>query len=91
MSTLAEDSFNAGTVYKRRIYNNSITADAMVGSDDYELLEDGSLKIPLMVLEEAKEKDTIYIMFKDEVNKPILPFKIIGDGFDNCFVCELVI
>jgi hypothetical protein len=95
VSTIDDDSINVGTIYKRRIYYYSITADVTVIHGDYQLLEDGSLKIPVGILEAFKDKDTIYIMFNDEANRPILPFKITGECFaepdENYFVCELVL
>ena len=90
-SVVDEEPMNLGTIYRRSIYYNSITADVMVSSGEYELQEDGSLKIPVSILEAFKDRDTIYIMFKDESNKPILPFKIIGEPDKNYFICDVVL
>jgi hypothetical protein len=90
-SVVDEEPMNLGTIYRRSIYYNSITADVMVSSGEYELQEDGSLKIPVSILEAFKDRDTIYIMFKDEANKPILPFKIIGEPDKNYFICDVVL
>ena len=89
-SVIDEEPMNVGTIYKRSIYYNSIIADVAISSTDYELLEDGSLKIPAKLLNKVKTKETINVLFKDDVQQPIIPFKIIGDCFDDSYICDIV-
>lgn len=92
---IVDDSpMNLGTIYRRTIYYNSITADVAITHADYELLEDGSIKIHFNKLDKFKNKETINVLFADEINQPILTIKIIGEWcgepHENYFVCELV-
>ena len=93
-SIVDDELMNLGTIYRRTIYYNSITADVALTFSDYELLEDGSLKIPFSILDSFKSKETINALFIDEANKPILTIKIIGECYsephENYFVCDLV-
>ena len=93
-SVVDDDPMNLGTIYRRTIYYNSITADVSLTHSDYELLEDGSLKIPFNILNKFKNKKIINVLFADEVNQPILTIKIIGEHYgephENNFICEIV-
>ena len=93
-SVVDEEPMNLGTIYKRSIYYNSITADVALTLSDYELLEDGSLKIPFNVLDKFKNKETINVLFANEANQPILTIKIMGECYgehhENWYVCDIV-
>jgi hypothetical protein len=94
VSLVDDEPMNLGTIYRRTIYYNSITADVAITSSDYTLLEDGSLMIHFNKLHKFKNKETINVLFADEPNQPILTIKIIGECYgephENYFVCEIV-
>lgn len=89
-SVIDGEPTNIGTIYKRTIYYNSITADARLMSGDYELLDDGSIKIPKRLLSNFKEQDTITVMFAEEKEQPILTFKIIAEMDTYNYICDIV-
>jgi hypothetical protein len=95
-----EGTINIGTIYSRDLwiddeygpdYEENIVA---LADEDYELLDDGTLKIPCKLLRDFNKNDLIGIDFVKEVNKAILFYKIISkvtyaDG--NYYHCELII
>jgi hypothetical protein len=89
VAVVDDEPTNLGTIYRRTLYYNSITADAVVTADSYELLEDGSIKVKKQLLENLSDKETINILFSDTPERSIIPFRIIGDCFDDSFVCDL--
>jgi hypothetical protein len=89
-AVIDDEPMNLGTIYRRTLYYTSITADVAVTADTYELLGDGSIKIKKQLLENFKDKEAINILFMDTPEKAIIPFKIIGDCFEDCFVCDIV-
>jgi hypothetical protein len=90
-----DEPMNLGTIYRRTLYYNSITADVSLMTSEYELLEDGSIKIDKQLLEHIKDKESFNILFVDTVEKAILPFRIVGEYFgephENYFICDLVL
>ena len=89
-SVIDDEPTNVGTIYKRSIYYNSITADVKLFAGDYELLDDGSIKIPKRLLSNFKEYDTITVMFAEEKTQPILTFKIVTEFDTFNYICDIV-
>lgn len=94
-----EGTMNVGTIYKRELwidgeYGTDDNAPAVteeyedvviMHDDEYELLEDSTLKVKCEILKNFNKNDTVQIMFADENGSPILTYKIIskaiyGDG-----------
>lgn len=90
-SIVDDEPMNLGTIYKRSIYYNSITADLMISSMDYEAQDDGSLLIINRFLVKHKDKESINILFLDGDTNPILPIKIIEEIDATTFKCEILI
>ena len=90
-SVVDDSPMNLGTIYKRSIYYNSITADLMIASTDYEAQDDGSLLITNIFLEKHKDKEVINILFLDGDTNPILPIKVIEELDSLTFKCEIII
>jgi hypothetical protein len=84
------EQMNTGTVYRRYIYYNSIAADVSLASGDYEIQDDGSIKVSKYFLESLKDRDTIKVLFADEKEHPILTFKIIDEFDDANYLCDIV-
>ena len=89
-SIIDDEPMNLGTIYRRTIYYNSITADARLLSGDYELLNDGCIKIPKRLLSGFKEQDTINVLFAEEKEQPILTFKIVTEYDTFNYICDIV-
>ncbi len=89
-SVVDDEPMNLGTIYRRAIYYNSITADVYLLSGDYELLDDGTIKIKKHLLEDFKDKETINILFAEEKERSILPFKIVTEFDTSSYLCDMV-
>ena len=99
-----EGTMNVGTIYKRDLwidgeYGNEEDAFedeyneiVKVTSEDYKLLEDGSLEISCDLLKDFSKNDMVQIWFTDEDKdyKSILTYKIISMTTDNNFICEFI-
>lgn len=94
----AEESYNVGTIFKTPVWisdeegpeYDEVTSIVEVSSSDYELQEDGSIKIDRDLLKDFNKNDTIQIMYIDEDTQPIMTYKIISKTTDNSFICEFV-
>lgn len=94
-----EGTMNVGTIYKRELWIDGeygaddnapvLTEDCedvvIMHDDEYELLEDSTLKVKCEILKNFNKNDTVQIMFADENGSPVLTYKIIskviyGDG-----------
>lgn len=94
-------TMNIGTVCSRTIWLNEADessdfneAIVAVSEEDYELLEDGTLKISVKFLKDFNKNDIIRIQFLGESNVGLLPYKIMSkviyeDG--DYYHCELMI
>jgi len=93
-----EESYNVGTIFKNPVWlsdeegpeYDEVTAIVEVSSSDYELLEDGSIKIDRELLEDYNKNDTIQVRYIDEDNQPVMTYKIISKTTDNSFICEFI-
>lgn len=89
-AVIDDEPMNLGTIYRRTVYYNSITADVALLSGDYELMDEGTVKIKKHLLEEFKDKETINILFAEEKERPILPFKIVTEFDTFSYLCDIV-
>lgn len=93
-----EESYNIGTIFKTPVWisdeegpeYDEVTSIVEVSSSEYELLEDGSIKIGRDLLKDFNKNDIVQIMYIDEDNQPIMTYKIISKTTDNSFICEFV-
>lgn len=93
----AEESYNVGTIFKTAIWISDEEGPedeylnlVKISSSDYELQEDGSIKINRDILKDFNKNDIVQIMYIDEDNQPIMTYKIISKTTDNSFICEFV-
>lgn len=93
-----EGTMNIGTIYHRDILLESeVEAEdpiVAVGEDDYELLEDGTLKLSAKFMKGFNKNDMIRVQFLGEHDVDLLPYKIMSkveyvDG--DYYHCELMI
>jgi hypothetical protein len=89
-AVIDDEPMNLGTIYRRSLYYNSMTADLMLTSSDYQVQDDGSLLIANRFLSKLKDKETINALFLDNGESSILTIKIIKELNENTFLCELV-
>ena len=90
-AVIDDEPTNLGTIYRRSIYYNSITADLMLTERDYAVQDDGCLLITSKYLANLKDKETIDIMFLEESgNTSILTVKIVNEVAPDSFMCEIV-
>lgn len=90
---------NVGTIFKKIICveeepeEDSCEDAVQLTENDYTLLENGSLVVPLTLMKGYNKNDYVRIRFIDEDAEPILTYKIISrttgsfEGVD-AFVCE---
>lgn len=83
-----EGTMNVGTIYHKTIDISPV--DIMLTEKDYELLEDGSLKIPCVLLKDFNKNDYIKIMFAGENEDSVLTYKIISKTTANDYICEFI-
>lgn len=69
-----EGAMNVGTIYKNELW--VVEEDIQLGSKDYELLEDGTVKIACKLLKNYNKNDVIKILFTDDTS--LLTYKIIS-------------
>jgi hypothetical protein len=84
-----EGTMNVGTIYHKTIDISPV--DIELAENDYELLEDGSLRISCKLLKDFNKNDFIKVMFANENDTSILTYKIISKTTANDYVCELFI
>lgn len=87
-----ELNMNVGTVFKKRIeIYEELPEFVELTSVNYEILEDGSIKIPCFLLKDYNKNDEILVIFKDDTYEvhPI-PYKIISKTTDDFYICEFV-
>ncbi len=93
-----EGTMNIGTIYINHIWlseedgpeEDEYANIAELTSNDFELLEDGSIKISRELLKNFNKNDNVQVMYVDEDNQPIMTYKIISKTTDNDFICEFV-
>lgn len=98
VETVIEDeddsTMNIGTIYKRDLWLDDEYSDVVpVTSNDYKLLENGSLEIDCNILKNFNKNDIVQIWFTNEENedyKTILTYKIISKTTANKFICEFI-
>ena len=100
-----EGSMNIGTIYKKEIYLEDIVEDyeeddcvedpiVELSAKDFELLEDGNLKVSRNFLKDYNKNDYVRFHFTDEAESGSFMYKIISkvmyaDG--DYFHCEMMI
>lgn len=101
-----EETLNIGTIYYKYISLNESEEEpepepdscedaVQLTSEDYTLLEDGSLVVPCNLMKGYNKNDYVRIRFIDEDANPILTYKIVSrttgdfEGVD-AFICEFV-
>lgn len=100
-----EGSMNIGTIYKKEIYLEDVVEDyeeddyvedpiVELSTKDFELLEDGNLKISRKFLKDYNKNDYVRFHFADEAESSSFMYKIISkvmyaDG--DYFHCEMMI
>ena len=89
-AVIDDEPMNLGTIYRRSLYYNSITADIMLTDRDYVVQDDGNLIITSEFLDKHKDKETINILFLDVGDSTILTVKILEELKTNTFKCEIV-
>lgn len=72
-----DEMTNASTIYTRNIYLKT-EEDITITRKDYEVLEDGGIKVSKKLLKDFNKNDTIKVLFDDEADRPILTYKIIS-------------
>ncbi len=94
-----EGTMNIGTIYKRELRidgskevvpEDEYSEVVPVTTNDYRLLDDGSLEISCDILKDFNKNDTVQIWFTDEDNKAILTYKIVSKTTGNNFICEFI-
>ena len=91
-----DDAMNVGTIFTKDFCfgeagPNDEYADVVeLTSNDYELLEDGSIKVSRELLGNFNKNDNVQFMYVDEDNKPIMTYKIISKTTENCYICEFI-
>lgn len=99
-----EGTMNIGTIYKRELWidgeygseedipepEDEYSEVVPVTTEEYQLLEDGSLEISCDILKNFNKNDTVQIWFTDEDSKSILTYKIISKTTGNKYICEFV-
>jgi hypothetical protein len=92
-----EGTMNVGTIYKKEISlsdnstdDNDYSIVVPITSNDYTLLEDGSLEISCEILKDFNKNDMVQVWFVDEADKVIVTYKIISKTTANKFICEFV-
>lgn len=71
-----EGTMNVGTVFKKSLA--VCVADISISQKDYEVLENGDLKISCNLLKNFNKNDIVKILFEESSDKPILVHKIIS-------------
>ena len=96
-------TMNIGTIYQRDLYLDGASEAAGLGdynnvvcitAKDYELLEDGTLKVSCKFLRDFNKNDEVIFEFCDEPEASVLTYKIMskviyGDG--DYYHCELML
>ena len=80
-------TINIGTIYSRELW---FKEDIKLTTGDYELLDDGTLKVPHELLSNFTVGDNIKVLYADEDAVDILTYNIVHDD-GACFHCELTI
>ena len=92
------NTVNAGTIYRNRLKLGSNSEQLpgeciRVSSSDYELTNDGDLKISRQLFGDNYDKDYVNIIFIDEPNKPIIKYNISNindDASSTHYICEFI-
>lgn len=80
---------NAGTIYKRCLENKKPTVDLWIKETDYELTEEGSLRIVCSKIKSFKVGDYLNISISGRPEaEPILLKVILKE--DNFIICEFI-
>ena len=92
-------TMNIGTVYSREFWSSEPAADydepiVAIATGDYELLDDGTLKLSAKFMKGFNKNDMFRAQFIDEQGIALLPYKIVSkviyeDG--DYYHCELMI
>lgn len=98
----SNETMNIGTIYKRDQWTDEESKDdsepleydviVPITTNEYILLEDGSIEVDCKLLKDFNKNDMVQFMFIEE-NKdcpPILTYKISSKTTDNKFVCEFI-
>lgn len=80
-----DGSMNIGTIYRNKLWIKE--EDVSLTSNDYTILEDGTLRVNCELLADYNEKDQIKILFVEEDS--ILTYKIVAKD-KNYYYCEFI-
>jgi hypothetical protein len=82
-----EGTMNVGTIYRKEVW---LAEDIQLTENDYELLEDGTVKVSCDLMKAFNEGDTVKILFVGNCAESLLTYKIISKA-DNNYFCEFII
>ena len=85
------DHMNLGTIYRKAIYNEPTSVQLTI--TDYELLEDGRLKIPYqLVHNHITDNNTFTVVFSDEGAKSVFTLVVL-ECTSSCdsYICDIVV
>ena len=94
-----EGTMNVGTIFKRELPVFEEESDeeecgevVCIRTDEYTLLEDGSIEVDCAILKNFNKNDNVQFMFIEENSDmtPILTYKIISKTTANKYICEFV-
>jgi hypothetical protein len=89
-----EDStMNIGTIYKKviDIYENEELPEFVpLSAEEYELLENGDIKVPRSVLNNYNKNDCFTAIFRDDNESYPMTYKIISKTTGDYYICEFV-
>lgn len=96
-----EGTMNIGTIFKKEIpvcedddgYEEDEYSEVVcIRTDEYTLLEDGSIEVDCSILKDFNKNDNVQFMFIEENSDstPILTYKIISKTTANKYICEFI-
>ncbi len=92
VETVVPDDFgNVGTVYRKRIeIFEELPEFVALSNNEFEIMEDGNIRIPCILLRDYKKNDNITVIFEDEEKPWPITYKIISKTTDGYYICEFV-
>lgn len=86
-----EGTMNIGTIYKKSLeIFEELPQYVPLSADEYELLENGDIKIPCETLNDYDKNDCFTAIFEDNgISQPMI-YKIISKTAGGYFICEFV-
>lgn len=84
-------AMNIGTIYRKQI--EVFTEEPVytfLSDNDFELLEDGNIKVPCELLSDYNKNDCFVAVFKDDSHSLPMTYKIISKTTSGHYICEFV-